>query len=44
MGKGPVAGIRSGKTGGAAGFEVVDDVGREKGKQIGQTGEFFLVH
>lgn len=44
MGKGPVAGIRRGKTGGASGFAVVDDMGREKEQQIGQTGEFFLVH
>ncbi|KAF3828965.1 hypothetical protein GH733_003229 [Mirounga leonina] len=38
MGKGPVAGIRRRKTGGASGFAVVDDMDREKEQQIGQTG------
>lgn len=42
MGKGPVAGIRTkGRLEVPPGFVVVDEVGVEEEKQIGQTGEFF---
>lgn len=39
-----MTGIRRERTGGAPRLVEVGDVSVEEEKQIGQTGEFFLVH
>lgn len=43
MSKGSVAGIRRGKTGNAAGFEVVNDMGREKERWGRQVNFFWYI-